>query len=226
MGALAAIANEVMKSEDPKVLAELRKEQFSKDSVKMSEEFVQLLMSTEREGMENLIGFLRKSSFFDDPASAKYHNAFKGGLLDHSMNVLKVLEEKEKMYEFGIPKDSLIICALLHDLCKIGNYEAKPAWRKDKRGRWESYQGYGYTDDIFPVGHGEKSVFIISEFIKLSKVEIMAIRWHGGAYEDTNGYNFNKAVLLNPLIMLLHTADFEAATFLESQGTVEWLIAL
>ena len=189
-------------------------------------QFTMLLFDVERDGIKELVKYLVDSSFFSDPASARYHNAFPGGLLDHSMNVFYELTEMAKLYNFSFSIDSMVIIALLHDLCKIGNYKTQVAWRKDINNKWESYNGYGFNNDEFPAGHGEKSVFIISEFIKLTKEEILAIRWHSGAFEQGVSIPFTNACKLSPLVTLTHSADLHASMILEPQGTMEWLIEL
>ena len=60
------------------------------------EEFISLLKSTNRNGIDKVIDFLEKSDFFYAPASAIYHGNYKGGLLEHSLNVMKVAM---KLYE-------------------------------------------------------------------------------------------------------------------------------
>ena len=55
----------------------------------MKEEFLMLLRSVNREGMDELINFIEKSDFFKAPASTRFHGSYEGGLLEHSLNVLK-----------------------------------------------------------------------------------------------------------------------------------------
>ena len=62
----------------------------------MKEEFLALLRSVDREGMDELINFIEKSDFFKAPASTRFHGSYEGGLLEHSLNVYKLLCEKVK----------------------------------------------------------------------------------------------------------------------------------
>ena len=84
----------------------------------MKEEFIRLLQSTSREGMDKLLDFLEKSDFYKAPASTRFHGNYEGGLLEHSMKVYEIFKEKIARSNFNTPEDSVIISALLHDICK------------------------------------------------------------------------------------------------------------
>ena len=131
----------------------------------MKEEFIELLKQTNREGMENLIEFLKnKTDFFEAPASTRFHGSFKGGLLEHSMKVYEILKQKAG------DSESVRIIALLHDICKTNFYKVDYRNAKNEQGVWEKVPYYTIEDTI-PYGHGEKSVMMISEFIKLTPEE-------------------------------------------------------
>ena len=91
----------------------------------MEEEFLKLLRSTNRDGIEILIDFIKKTDFFKAPASTRFHGNYEGGLLEHSMKVYEILKHKVEncVVKIDIPKESLIIIALLHDLCKANYYK-------------------------------------------------------------------------------------------------------
>ena len=91
----------------------------------MKEEFLKLLRNTKRDGIENLIEFIEKSDFFKAPASTRFHGNYEGGLLEHSMKVYEILKDKVKnsCIEVEVPEESLIIIALLHDICKANFYK-------------------------------------------------------------------------------------------------------
>lgn len=194
----------------------------------MIKKFEELLLSTKREGVEALLEFIRKSDFYTAPASTRFHSCHEGGLLEHSLNVYKCLKEKEnnpmwaEVYK-DIPEESLIICALLHDLCKT--YFYVPTKKSRKTGKilsngkpeWEDYIGYE-IDDRVPYGHGEKSVMMIEEYIKLTPVERYSIRWHMGWSEPKENYNaLGKSMAKYPLVLALHEADQEATYLLEKE---------
>ena len=220
---LANIAKTVQESTMPVRVASQNLDQFKQARIDLIDAVIELLKSCERD-TSKLLDWLATTSFWEDPASYRYHNAFYGGLLDHSFNVYQILKNKVELFGLKIPKDSIILTALLHDVCKIGTYNIKESWRKDDNNRWESYAGYGFNEDEFPMGHGEKSVIMLNKYIELSEVEQMAIRWHGGLSEDPKGYTFSRAAIISDLVTLLHTSDFEASMILEPQGTIEWLV--
>ena len=175
----------------------------------MKEEFIELLRSTKREGIENLLAFLEKSDFYTAPASTRFHGNYEGGLLEHSMKVYEIFNEKIKNSGLNTPDDTVKIAALLHDICKTNFY--KTDFRNVKNnGIWEQVPYYTIEDTI-PYGHGEKSVMMISEFIKLTPEEKYAIRWHMGLSEPKEQYTtIGNAFTRYPLALMLFEADLEA----------------
>ena len=172
----------------------------------MKEEYIKLLKGIYREGMDKLIEFLENSDFFTAPASTRYHGAWEGGLLAHSMKVYEILKTKTE------DSDAVKIVALLHDICKTNFY--KTDFRNVKNnGVWEQVPYYT-IDDTIPYGHGEKSVMMISEFIKLTPEEKYAIRWHMGFTEPKELYGtLGQAYKKYPLALLTFEADLEATYF-------------
>lgn len=188
----------------------------------MVKEFEKLLLSTKREGMDRLLEFIRKSDFYKAPASTRFHSCHEGGLLEHSLNVYKCLKGKRgntiwKEHLEKIPEESLIISALLHDLCKTYFYVVDYRNKKNDAGVWEKVPYYTVIDKI-PYGHGEKSVMMIEEYIKLTPTERYAIRWHMGWSEPKESYNaLGVAMGKYPLVLALHEADQEATYLLEKE---------
>ena len=187
------------------------------------EEFIAIFNENiKREGADKLLDFLEnKSDFFTAPASTRYHNAFEGGLLRHSLNVYKCLAaylERARVkeeYKLEASAETAAIVALLHDLCKVNMYRVSYRNAKnDKTGQWEKVPYYEIHDTL-PYGHGEKSVFMISGFMRLTREEAMAIRWHMGfsGLEDKN--TIGRALEKFPLAFALSVADMEASYFLE-----------
>lgn len=186
--------------------------------------FDDLLMSTKRDGVENLIKYLHTTDFYTAPASTRFHMSCEGGLLQHSLNVYDMLSTKfksEPWSKFDVGNDSLIIIALCHDLCKANFYGVEMRNRKNERGVWEKYPFY-IIDDKNPYGHGEKSAMITANFIKLTAEERYAIRWHMGFSEPKDNYNYvGKAMELYPLVIAIHEADIEATYLLETEENNE-----
>lgn len=189
------------------------------------EEFIELYQELiHREGADALLDYLEnKSDFFTCPASARFHGAYVGGLCDHSLNVYHCLtdylarERVQELYGLKVPPESAAIAALLHDLCKIGCYKAGTRNVKNEAtGAWEKVPTFYYEDPL-PYGHGEKSVYIISGFIKLKREEAMAIRWHMGFSGTEDSRLVGKAFAKYPLAFALSVADMEATYFLEEE---------
>ena len=183
---------------------------------KMKEKFIQLLRKTNREGIEDLINFIEeKTDFFTAPASTRFHGSHEGGLLEHSMKVYEILDYKIKnnVIDLHVPEDTIIIVSLLHDICKVNFYKVDYRNAKNARGEWEKVPYYT-IDDTIPYGHGEKSVMMITEYIKLTPEEKYSIRWHMGYTEPKENYNAISATYKKYKVALLtHEADLEATYF-------------
>ncbi|MGN0442729.1 MAG: hydrolase [Acutalibacteraceae bacterium] len=182
------------------------------------EEFCRIFSeNVKRHGAKELLDWLCKTDFFTAPASTKYHCACTNGLVMHSLSVYDVLLEKH----FDEETDSLesfTICALLHDLCKAQFYKVSTRnVKNEETGNWEKVPFYA-VDDVFPYGHGEKSVFLIERFMKLRIEEAMAIRWHMGGFDDGGGFTISVAYQKYPLAVKLHLADLES-TYLREKNT-------
>ena len=175
-----------------------------------------------REGADKLLEYLLSpaSDFFTAPASARFHSSYEGGLLDHSLNVydclVSYLESTRAKETFGFEysRESIAIVSLLHDLCKVGVYKKGFRNVKDEKGAWQRVDTFEY-DDRMPYGHGEKSVYIISGYMKLTREEAFAIRYHMGYSSTEDPRNVSTAFEMYPLAFALSTADSEATYYLE-----------
>lgn len=202
--------------------------------------FEELMNSVTREGKDKLMDYIKnKTDFYKAPASTQFHLSCEGGLLQHSLNVYDCLMAKKdspiwkKTFE-KISDESLIIMALLHDLCKVNFYvkgtknqktydadkvAAAEKWqvKHDDMGAfiWETVLKYEVKDSM-PLGHGEKSVMLINCFMRLINFEIFAIRWHMGFSEEKSQYKaLGEAIEKYPIILALYEADLEASKILE-----------
>ena len=194
--------------------------------------FETVMSTVQRPGLDKLLDYIRKSDFYTAPASTKYHLCCEGGLLQHSLNVLDALrtlliakdeEGSEWFYIVAghpvatIPDESVIIAALLHDICKTYFYTT--SWRNaknEKTGKWEKVPYYT-VDDKMPLGHGAKSAMIIKQYMELTTPEMYAIWWHMG-YADlnhTDAGTLTDAIKKYPLIWALHIADMAASSIME-----------
>lgn len=179
-----------------------------------------------RDGAASMLYWLdSKTDFFTAPASSKYHLAQPGGLVIHSLNVWRRLREitVRDLTDRDAPgvrhlseaeEETVAILGLLHDVCKTGVYHQETKRRKNPdTEKWEDYLGYTFRDP-FPLGHGEKSLFLITRHMALTEEEAMAIRWHMGAYDDAvkgGSRSMVEAMNLSPWVWRLQEADMCAA---------------
>lgn len=180
--------------------------------------FRDALTGVERDGVEGLLQWLESSDFFTAPASTRYHGAYAGGLVQHSVEVLDYLLMLDGAFGTGLDRDSMTLCALLHDVCKVGFYKVDMRWRKNSRNQWEQYPAYKIEEDFPFGGHGSKSVYLIQHFVALTPEEAAAINCHMGAYDSSTYSNPSHTFEAYPLAWLLHVAD-EASTYMGSGAT-------
>lgn len=189
------------------------------------DEFIEIYKEhIHREGADRLLEYLcsPSSDFFTAPASTRFHGSYAGGLVEHSVNVYDCLKDYmdrprvNELYGLTASDETIAVVSLLHDLCKINCYHEGTRNVKDKDGKWKTVAVYEY-DDPMPYGHGEKSVYIITGFMRLTREEAFAIRYHMGFSEDESKRNVGKSFEMYPLGFALHTADMEATYFLEGK---------
>lgn len=188
----------------------------------VKDEFIKIYENTiKREGADKLLEYLLQSDFFIAPASARYHSSYDGGLAEHSINVYKCLydylsrERVKDTYNLSVSDETIAIVALLHDVCKIGCYKAGVRNVKEN-GVWKQVPTYNFEDPM-PYGHGEKSVYIINGYMRLTREEAFAIRYHMGFSGNEDKGLVGKAFEMFPLAFALSTADMEATYFMEGE---------
>ena len=187
------------------------------------EKFIEIYtQNIKREGADKLLEYLTSpaSDFFTAPASARFHSSYEGGLLDHSINVYECLKsylesDRAKNFGFEYSDESIAIVSLLHDLCKVNVYKKGFRNVKDEKGTWQRVDTFEF-DDKLPYGHGEKSVYIISGYMKLTREEAFAIRYHMGYSSTEDPRNVSSAFEMFPLAFALSTAASEATYYVES----------
>ncbi len=189
------------------------------------EEFINVFQTNiKRDGADKLLEWIKKSDFFTCPASARFHSNVEGGLCFHSLNAykrfIKILEcEFGEKWQEKISLESATTISLLHDICKVQTY--KQELRNVKVDNIWVQKPYYTVEDQLPYGHGEKSVYIISGFMRLSREEAMAINWHMGGFDSRvrgGAFGLSDAFYQYPATLLFHIADLEA-TYLDE--TVE-----
>ena len=187
--------------------------------------FEEIYKSTiKREGADKMWDYLTSASsdFFTSPASARFHGAYEGGLLEHSLNVNDCLndyvnrERAKNLNNMKFSDETIAIVSLLHDVCKINSY--KPGFRnvKDETGTWQKVPTFEF-DDNMPYGHGEKSVYIINGYMRLSREEAFAIRYHMGFSGVEDARSVGQAFEMYPLAFALSVADMEATYYIEGK---------
>lgn len=161
-----------------------------------------------RKGIDSLLRSLEQSDFYQAPASTRYHHSFEGGLVSHSLEVMEFL--LSDLVNSDIPKDSLYLVSLFHDICKVGYYKTDMRNTKDENGKWIKVPYYTVEDKL-PLGHGEKSVIMLLEHVKLTLPEMMAVRWHMNGFEPKENYlAMGKAYEEFPLALYLAIADLKS----------------
>ena len=193
----------------------------------MKEKFIKIYRKyITRPGAEDLLAYLEKSDFFRAPASHKHHLSIPGGLCMHSIGVYERLRrlyiwESLLKGESGEltpeQEETIAICGLLHDLCKIDFYQSVKKSRKtgktlpNGKPEWEDYYGYDIEEKLV-YGHGEKSVYIASGFMRLTREEAIDIALkHAGLNADqVRGL---EAELDRDDGRLHYDVDFEAAGY-------------
>lgn len=184
--------------------------------------------------MTELLRYMEENGFYKAPCSTRYHLAKEGGLAQHSYNVymvadllFSVLYDGDK--EYADLKDSLALCALLHDLGKMGQYGKANYVPNMLKGRAtkanpdpEPYQSptqpFNTNAELLPVDHEVRSIQILSQFIELTEEESWAILMHNGMY---GSFRYQIQGKETPLYLLLHMADMWASRVLEKEGANE-----
>lgn len=208
-----------------------------------TEEIVTSLLSKiDREGIPKLLEYLKKHGFYTAPASTRFHGNYLGGLAEHSINVCAVLYQQNKLNNGGLSDDTIILAALMHDLCKLDFYvtelkNVKTYITDENRSQFNGIQiktekignvernfcwvpTEGYTvEDKMPLPHGSKSLYILQSFVKVTREEAFLITWHMGPYANlmNDSYGFNNAVEYQPSVALMYVSDFLASALYEKK---------
>ena len=187
------------------------------------EEFIAVYQENiQRRGADRLLEWLDSdaSDFFTPPSSTRFHGAYEGGLVEHSLNVYECLKDylnrprTKELYGMDYTPETIAVTALLHDICKVGFYAVDYRNAKNEQGVWEKVPYYTVRDTL-PYGHGEKSVYMIQSYMRLTREEAMAIRWHMGFSGEENKNSIGLALEMYPLALATHIADMESTFYIE-----------
>ena len=176
----------------------------------------------QRRGADRLLEWLDSdaSDFFTAPSSTRFHGAYEGGLVEHSLNVYECLKDylnrprTKELYGMDYTPETIAVTALLHDICKVGFYAVDYRNAKNEQGVWEKVPYYTVRDTL-PYGHGEKSVYMIQSFMRLTRDEAFAIRYHMGFSGNEDKNSVGRALEMFPLALAVNVADMEATYYLE-----------
>lgn len=187
------------------------------------EEFIAVYQENiTRRGADRLLEWLDSDSsdFFTAPSSTRFHGSYEGGLVEHSLNVYECLKDylarprTKELYGMDYSPETIAVTALLHDICKVGFYAVDYRNAKNEQGTWERVPYYTIRDTL-PYGHGEKSVYMIQSFMRLTRDEAFAIRYHMGFSGNEDKNNIGRALEMFPLALAVNVADMEATYYLE-----------
>ena len=191
------------------------------------EKIKELLLSTNREGMDKLIEHMENEGFFTAPCSTRFHLAEEGGLAEHSFNVCENALKIANGLGYPIPsfRNSIVIVSLLHDLGKMGQFGKANYVPNMLKGRatkvnpdpvpkQSEAQPYKSNPDLMYVDHEVRSVAIASKFINLTEEEQQAILWHNGLYGP---FKYEIQNHETPLYMILHFADLWSSRVTEEE---------
>jgi hypothetical protein len=187
------------------------------------EEFIAVYQKNiQRRGADRLLEWLDSdaSDFFTAPSSTRFHGAYEGGLVEHSLNVYECLKDylnrprTKELYGMDYTPETIAVTALLHDICKVGFYAVDYRNAKNEQGVWEKVPYYTVRDTL-PYGHGEKSVYMIQSFMRLTRDEAFAIRYHMGFSGNEDKNSVGRALEMFPLALAVNVADMEATYYLE-----------
>lgn len=185
----------------------------------MKEKFISTVKRIiKREGIEDLLDYLETTDFYEAPASSMYHGNYKGGLVEHSLNVFSMLSGSSSYASSEYSLETLAIVSLFHDLCKANTYKIEMRNVKED-GVWKQVPFYKVNEE-YPFGHGEKSVYLIMKHMKLTDEEALAIRWHMGGFDSAvkgGSYALSGAFNKSLLALELHLADMRATYILENK---------
>ena len=171
-------------------------------------EIIELLRSTNLPGIDNVIAWLdTEPSFYEASGARIHHDNVKGGLAYHTLKVYHLAkadwDSRDAAFKAKYPLESVIISALLHDVCKKDVYyidaNGNPTWNEENHRK----------------GHGLRSVHLLEEQgLELTQDERMAIWWHMGAGNEMSQPDYPEEYAIamqDPFCQLIHNADYMAA---------------
>ena len=124
-----------------------------------------------------------ETAWLTAPASTRFHLAYPGGLLEHSVNVAQTMLTLRDSLDPELDRESCIILGLYHDVGKIGM--PGKAYYLDNQDRWQKqHRGIHYTvnNELVHLDIATRSLYLLASRISLTDEEAQAIRYHDGQY--------------------------------------------
>lgn len=163
----------------------------------------------QRDGVYAFLQDLDENGFYDAWASTTYHCNYKGGLVEHTLNVIEYALKLADTFESKVSKESIVLCACGHDTGKAYEYYVNNLL---KSGKVSGSKPKKINPSLMIKSHAMRSLTIMSKFFTLTESEKVAILSHDGWYENTNR---EYMLALDELLYIIHSADLYVARFVE-----------
>ena len=166
-------------------------------------------LHVQRDGVDAFLQDLEENGFYDAWASTTYHCNYKGGLVEHTLNVIEYALKLADTFKSKVSKESIVLCACGHDTGKAYEYYVNNLL---KSGKVSGSKPKKINPSLMIKSHAMRSLTIMSKFFTLTESEKVAILSHDGWYENTNR---EYMLALDELLYIIHSADLYVARFVE-----------
>ena len=161
-----------------------------------------------RKGIDDMLKYYDDNGFYDAFASTSFHCNYKGGLAEHTFNVITNALKLADVLGSEVSRESIVLCALVHDAGKTNYYVPNLL----KSGKTSGSKPMKINPDLRIKNHAFRSLMIVSKFLELTESERICILCHDGFFENSNR---EYMLSLDELLYIVHSADLYAARFME-----------
>lgn len=161
-----------------------------------------------RSGIDNVLEYMDDHGFYTAFASTTFHCNYKGGLAEHTYNVITNALKIADALGSEVSRESIVMCALLHDIGKTDYYVPNLL----KSGKVSGSKPMKIDPELRIKNHAFRSLMIVSKFLDLTESERICILSHDGFFENANR---EYMLSLDELLYIVHSADLYAARFME-----------
>lgn len=162
-----------------------------------------------RDGVDEFLQDIENNGFFDAWASTTFHCNYKGGLVEHTVNVIEYALNLADTFGSTVSRESIVLCACGHDTGKAYNYYVNNLL---KSGKVSGSKPKKINPQLMIKSHAMRSLNIMSKYFDLTESEKVCILSHDGWYENTNR---EYMLALDELLYIVHSADLYVARFVE-----------